>query len=78
MWVSTEKGKAMPIDPDPERYGRFCFTGEIDDLRRPVVHYQRNDEALDGRLLYKSHFATCPERQTKAAEPPLSEAERNL
>ena len=74
IWVLTENGKNMPLDPETSAYGRFSFTGEVID-RKPVVHYQKDDEPISGELLYKSHFATCrgSEEDTR---PPVDEYER--
>lgn len=53
----------MPLDPWPERRGRFVFTGEIDDMERHVVHYLKSDESYQGLTMYSSHFATCSSKQ---------------
>jgi len=60
--VATERGKQMPVDPDPtghstgtERTGAGVLV-----IRESVVHVLRPDEAWSGPL-YVSHFATCRE-----------------
>jgi len=64
--VPTEKGRRMPVDPDPagrstgllrEAYGPMAPTLVIRDRR---VHVLRPDEPWDGDL-FISHFATCRE-----------------
>lgn len=70
-WVHTEKGKAMPVDKEPVPDGNLVLSmrGE----RWPVAIYQsqadieklRKQAANRGEelRLFKSHFATCPQRR---------------
>ena len=62
--VATERGRQMPVDPDPtghstgtERTGAGVLV-----IREGVVHVLRPDEEWSGPL-YTSHFATCREAQ---------------
>lgn len=64
--VLTEKGRRMPLDPDPAGRSvgleRVTFSGPAPSLaiREGRVHVLRPDEPWDGDL-FVSHFATCPE-----------------
>lgn len=62
VWVKTEKGKPMPIDPEPDPVrGRFRIVGQLVG-EAPVVHYVKNSELEDNtKPLYASHFQTCPQ-----------------
>ena len=53
LWVTTAKGKAMPIDSEP------CEDGNVDISTGRAV-YVKAGETLPGIPLYKSHFASCP------------------
>jgi hypothetical protein len=53
LWSMTEKGKAIPVDPEPVLGGNLvleCFNA----LARVV----KPDPRIKA---YRSHFATCPE-----------------
>lgn len=68
VWTHTEKGKSMPVDAERAADGNIVLSmrGE----RWPVAVYQSKQDietlkrqaATRGEelLLYKSHFATCP------------------
>jgi len=55
LWVMTAQGKSMPLD------AQSCFDGNIyfDDDERPVF-LAKGELPPEGKILYKSHFATCP------------------
>jgi hypothetical protein len=66
LWVRTEKGRRMPLDPEP------CEGGNVivkmgSRLGQETVHVETKDETekrlkctIDaGRLAYMPHFATC-------------------
>jgi hypothetical protein len=53
-WVTTEKGKAMPIDPAPNPNGNVVL---LDNFTAHVLH---KGEDPGGRDRYMPHFATCP------------------
>ena len=59
IWVQTDKGKTMPIDPDPVEHGnlRLIPVGETGK-----VHYLKKGELEEDspEPRYVSHFATCP------------------
>jgi hypothetical protein len=67
LWVVTDKGRRMPLDPEPVRDGNVVFTGEYDD-DVPRVRYLHRDEAPDVPT-YKSHFATCPNADAHRRRP---------
>ena len=52
-WVTTEHGRAMPIDVKPNQLGNVAF--KPNGVVR-VTH----DPPADDELRYLSHFATCP------------------
>lgn len=65
-WVVTDKGKLMPLDPDPRDDGNIVFTGRWRSSkagRAPEVRYETADElpGLEQPARYASHFATCPQ-----------------
>ena len=61
-FVPTEKGKLMPLDPDPADHslGTARLGNASLAIRDGRVHVLRPDEPWDGDL-YVAHFATCPE-----------------
>ena len=65
VWVCTEKGKTMPLDPDPDPDGQFYLTQWLDSGGRRVVHYAREGQDVSEHTMYASHFATCTEREAK-------------
>lgn len=79
LWIKTEAGKPIPLDPNPVEYG-----GNI-VLRDNVAHVLKKGEPTDpDEPRYRAHFVTCPvananrkkiaaekkEADRKAAEPP--------
>lgn len=62
VWVITEKGKPMPIDPVPVTGPPgFCLTGDTvrdEGKTSPKVRWQA---AGPDTPTYPSHFATCPQ-----------------
>ena len=65
-WVTTEKGKNMPVDDEPNSAGKFV----IDDPEAdpPKVRYIGNSEYTGER--FTSHFETCsnPRRFSRKAK----------
>lgn len=53
LWVKTVNGKRMPLDEYPTPDGNVVL---VDG----VAFSAYTLDALEGRDLYKSHFATCP------------------
>lgn len=51
IWATTTRGKSVPIDAEPSEDGNLTV---IDG----VVHFSK----LAGQKHYKSHFATCGDR----------------
>jgi hypothetical protein len=70
VWVCTEKGKLMPLDPDISPSGRFCVRGDYRDAGgRRVVHYVGISEMMTNqRPLYQSHFDTCSAKMVSREE----------
>ncbi|AUX81886.1 hypothetical protein SEA_BOBBOB_45 [Gordonia phage BobBob] len=62
IFAKTAKGKSMPLDPEPNATrGNVYVTGQGRDMTATTLTdalAQRFRE--DGKLLYLSHFATCP------------------
>lgn len=56
VWVTTRKGKKMPLDPDPVPNGPFIYDGDPEEAR--VVYIGEKDRYTGDR--YASHFSTCP------------------
>jgi len=56
IWVTTKKGKQMPLDAEPVARGAFIFDGDPEEAR--VVYIGEKDPYRGER--YSSHFATCP------------------
>ena len=60
VWTITERGKRMPIDPQPDPAGNLTITPDpvgIGDGVVPRATFTR--DSGDGRR-YLSHFTTCP------------------
>lgn len=56
LWAITDKGKRMPLDPDPVDDGNQYVYRDVDGVRRASAR-----EPM--RIPYTrhvSHFATCP------------------
>lgn len=54
QWVKTDRGKAMPLDPEPVPGGNVVVSKEPGE--EPVAHVCEPNE----HSAYVSHFATCP------------------
>jgi len=74
LWVTTEKGKNMPLDPEPGGLGpkgeqpRFrkerVEVGD-DGKERKIVHFVKDNELeANTRPLYQPHWVTCPTADT--------------
>ena len=63
-WAHTEKGKAIPLDPDPRLDGNL----ELVPGSKNVVRFVRADSPPSD-FRWVTHFATCPVRRqfTKGA-----------
>jgi len=62
IWcLSAPGGKRMPVDKTPDPAGHLVLDMSKDP---PVATYAGTQtlKADPGRLTYRSHFATCPER----------------
>jgi hypothetical protein len=73
IWVTTERGKKMPLDaePHPERRGQFVFTGP------GTVRFGAPGTPIPvGVETFVSHFSTCPHaQQHRKKEAPKRSAE---
>lgn len=61
LWALTERGRRMPLDPEPyagdDPRGLFVLRHRD----RPVpTALAATPDAFPGERLYRSHFATCP------------------
>ena len=65
LWVVTEKGKRMPLDPEPTedlQLGAFIKL-RVEPNGDKVVHFLKPDErSPSAKQRYSSHFQTCPDR----------------
>jgi hypothetical protein len=70
MWVLTEGGKRMPVDPEPADDGNVVLARQDDGTVRARV-LTGSDPIVEGRLTYRPHHRTCPDsaefRRKKAA-----------
>jgi len=57
FWARSEYGKRTPIDAAPHPEGNLVVVGGTARVLR------KGQAAPEGVLRYRSHFATCPERQ---------------
>jgi len=69
VWVKTEKGKNMPLDPESTEAGKFVpviMATMGDGVRKAVPIAKPEDGCLvmympgSSRPRYTSHFQTCP------------------
>lgn len=59
-WALTDRGKGIPLDPDPVPDGNLVQAGENADDGRMIVRYlAKGEEPEPGVARYKTHFATC-------------------
>jgi hypothetical protein len=56
IWAKTVNNQSIPLDAEPVEDGNM-------DLQHGVATVVKKEERLPGTLLYKSHFATCPDAQ---------------
>lgn len=59
LWVVTEGGKRMPLDPDPSEAGNVVPLRTRDGLRARVLSGS-SPEPPAGTPRHVSHFVTCP------------------
>jgi hypothetical protein len=56
MWATSERGKSIPLDPEPYRgdspAGLFVLRGRVAIAVTP--------DAFPGEPRFVSHFSTCP------------------
>jgi hypothetical protein len=57
VWAVTERGKRMPVDPEPAPGGNVLLTEQYGQLTAVVVKPHRAFGRTD---LHMSHFVTCP------------------
>lgn len=60
-WAFTEKGRRMPVDPEPHPEGTIALE-PIPGASRDVTTMRAIVVAIGSRpTLYRSHFSTCPQ-----------------
>ena len=59
VWVYTEAGKRMPMDPLPAATGNIVYSGDGPDRVRVLKKEDEGDLFLQGLQRFVSHFATC-------------------
>src|SRR5437773_2351455 len=60
-WVETERGKLMPIDPEPSTEGTILLRRQLD--RKPLAIVGVPPAAFIGEDRFVSHFSTCPDHK---------------
>lgn len=66
VWVRTEKGKMMPLEPGEDPSGRFVLTRWLDSGGRRIVHWVKDSELEEyDQPRYESHYGSCPAKQEK-------------
>lgn len=66
LWATTEKSnKPIPLDPEPK------VGGNIEIVGVSIARFVRTTEPVGDRLLYVSHFATCPNAAHHRKAAPL-------
>jgi len=68
VWVHTQAGKTMPLDPHPSAEGNVTYTGRSTvngaGVERPEVRVAAQPALLsDEGPHYVSHFTTCPQSE---------------
>lgn len=58
VWVKTEAGKQMPVDPEPVSGGNLLLEA-LDGIDREWTAVVV--QAIPGVPMYRSHFASCPQ-----------------
>lgn len=61
-WTVTADGKKMPVDEEPVTDGGNVVLALAPDGTLKSRVLKDSEEAPEGHRLYKSHFATCPQR----------------
>jgi hypothetical protein len=64
VWYMTERGRKIPLDPDPTPDGNLIL---VEDIVRYLTAEQRKQPVTDRR--YISHFATCPSAEQHRKKP---------
>lgn len=67
LWVETEKGARMPLDPEPVEAGRVIIRMGP-QMGQETAHAETAEETANrlkcpipaGRVAYMPHHATCP------------------
>lgn len=69
VWVRTESGKRMPLDPMPTPTGNIVAMGAADGgaRARVLTTVMTNDPVYAGRDRYMPHAATCPQMPGRRA-----------
>jgi len=55
IWRNTEKGRPIPLDPEPTP------NGDVRVDEHGTAHVLPNEPRLGTDELHRSHFATCPD-----------------
>lgn len=65
LWVSTPRGKAAPLDAEPNDSGNIVLEKPADP-REPILGrwLKVSEPRPEGQPRYLSHFATCPDAQS--------------
>ncbi|MGB3708943.1 hypothetical protein [Gordonia sp. (in: high G+C Gram-positive bacteria)] len=61
IWATTDKGKAMPINPGPDAQGNVALHRDKAGITAVVVpNIKAKAMRSAGQKLYLSHFGSCP------------------
>lgn len=88
LWVETESGRRMPLDPEPMEDGSIIIHMGPNHQQKAseIAHIETAEEAAArskatepaARTAYVSHFVTCPDaaRWRRRRPGPFSAAEK--
>jgi len=62
IWVKTEKGLRMPVDPEPVSNGNLLLRQRLYHIPLALYISKANKPSPEEKR-YVSHFATCPEAE---------------
>lgn len=60
VWVLTDDGNPMPIDPDPVPEGNVIVTGQVEPFVLSVRVVRKGETVSEGTARFVSHFSSCP------------------
>lgn len=64
LWVKTERGRNMPLDPTPVDVAELENHAGLFVVASNGVAMAATPDQLPDAAFYRSHFATCPDAGT--------------